>query len=117
MKALVLAPLALVASLTHADVIRCSQTEPFITETFDTDKGTAHVDRAGEAPLTEAGLRLVIMAKGKFEIRNADGSVRRALVLNFKGSDGMSDRVYPYDAGAGINGPIGCESSELKARD
>lgn len=117
MKSLLLVPMTLLAPLAQADIIVCNQTEPFITETFNTDKGTAHVDQAGQPLLVEAGLQFVIKAKGKFEIRNADGTLRRTLLLNYKGSDGMSDRVYPYDAGPGVNGPIGCESTELKAKD
>ncbi len=107
-----------VTPLVQADVIRCKQTEPFISETFNTDNGTASVESPDlEQPNVESGLKFIITGVGKFEIRTADGSLRRLLVLNNKGSDGMSDLNFPFDGGVGINGPIGCESSELKAKE
>jgi uncharacterized membrane protein len=108
----------LVSATANADVIVCHQTEPFITETFNTDKGTVKVEDANlPAPTIEKGLKFVIRGAGKFEILSADGKVRRALELTGQGSDGMSDREYPFDGGAGINGSIGCESTALKAKN
>lgn len=107
-----------VVSAAHADVIVCHQTEPFITETFNTDKGTAKVEDANlPSPSFEKGLKFVIRGPGQFQILTASGGVRRTLDLNFKGSDGMSDREYPFDGGNGINGSIGCESVALKAKN
>lgn len=109
---------SVVANVAHADIIVCRQTEPFINETFDTEKGTVSVVTPENMnnPDVSGGLKFVIKGAGKFEIRTAQGALRRALTLNYDGSDGMSDLVYPFDGGAGINGSIGCESSELKAK-
>jgi hypothetical protein len=119
MKTLFALTLALLsASTAHADTITCHQTEPFITETFNTDDGTVKTDDANfPEPTVESGLKFVIKGRGRFVIKNADGTVRRTLKLNNDGADGMSDRVYPIDGGQGINGPIGCETSELKAKE
>ncbi|RZA07452.1 MAG: hypothetical protein EOP11_07665 [Proteobacteria bacterium] len=115
---LTLALTVISATSAQADTITCHQTEPFITETFNTDDGTAAIVAAHEPDATfESGLKFVIKGRGRFVIKKADGSVWRTLKLNNDGADGMSDRTYPIDGGQGINGPIGCETSELKAKE
>ena len=117
-KFLVLAAMTLgVSNFAQAEVFVCHQTEPFLTTTYDTEKGTAKtVDQMNNVkPTVTRGLKFIVKDAGKFEFRLADGSVLKTLVLNQQGSDGLSDLNYPFDGGQGINGPIGCESSELKA--
>lgn len=106
------------SSSLFADVIECRQTEPFIAETFNTDSGVVSIKSIGDShsPKIETGLKFIIKEAGRFEIKTSDGSTRRTLLLNYQGSDGMSDLVYPFDGGQGVNGPIGCESTELKAK-
>lgn len=101
------------SAATHADIITCFQEEPFIKVTYNTDEGTSKTEALGEDPVVHRGLKFVIKGNDRFEIRNANGDVIQILILNYEGSEGVSDLKYPFDGGQGINGPIGCESSEL----
>ncbi|RYZ96932.1 MAG: hypothetical protein EOP11_22735, partial [Proteobacteria bacterium] len=71
------------ATAAQAETIVCQQTEPFIIETFNTDEGTAKIEDANNRePTFETGLKFVIKGRGRFVIKNADGSIRRTLKLN-----------------------------------
>ncbi len=108
--------LALASPSAFADIITCKQTEPFITQVYNTDLGKVTITSPTERMRIEKNLKFVIKGTGSFEIRRArTNEVLARLELNHNGSDGMSDTTYPYDAGQGINGPIGCYSSELPA--
>jgi uncharacterized membrane protein len=110
---------ALLANTAHADTFSCYQTEPFFTEVFNTDNGTAVItDSVMKKSKKLSGLKLIIKDAGKFEIRDASGKVIREMILNNQGTDGMSDKIYPFSAtdNHGLWG-AGCESTELKGRE
>jgi len=94
----------------QAETFVCTQTEPFITDTFDMSKGTVKVVEGDDEAhaQTESGLKLVVDGS-TYMILNQDGSLLRKLTLNHQGSDGMSEKLYTFDGGQGVNGPIGCE--------
>lgn len=54
---------------------------------------------------------------GVFELTSKAGVVLQSLTLDRQGSDGMSDRLYPYSVIANRNGETqhgGCFSNHLK---
>ena len=84
-------------TLAQADIITCRFTEPFITTTYSTTQSTLTVRYETEA--REDVLRNVsfqILAAGSFELWEADRRPLHRLKLSHQGSDGMSDRKYPY---------------------
>jgi len=104
-----------------AAIITCFFTEPFYTVTYTTGtrllrvrNDTEHRDEL----IQDVGL--LIVGSGKFELRTKEGQLLMTLKLTGNGRDGMSDRVYPYDARyeaknsplSGVRG--GCESLKLK---
>ncbi|MGZ3713464.1 MAG: hypothetical protein ACXVBE_16990 [Bdellovibrionota bacterium] len=113
---------ALVLTLTitgtaKADIITCYQTEPFITETFNTDTGTARItDSVMKKSRIVRNVEMVIQANSHIQFR-ANGKVLREIDLSKEGTDGMSETVYPISSTAnnGLWGG-GCESNELKAK-
>ena len=117
MKYLLIALTLFTANAAKAEVFTCYQTEPFISEVYNVEKGTLKItEEVMKETKTLRNLKLVIKGEGRFEIRNAANKTIRVMILNNQGSDGMSDRIYPY-SGTSINGTnsAGCESSELKA--
>lgn len=116
MKYLLLA-LALTSAPAFADVITCYQTEPFITEEFDTEAGTTKVSNMGEQTAFHRNVKMVIKAAGQIEFRTSKNRLIRTIDLNREGSDGMSETVYPI-ASTSTNGMWGggCETSELRAK-
>lgn len=117
MKALALL-ITLTATTTFAqeaekDVLYCSFTEPFISITYDaatgkiTENGPEHWDEEKQEFVPE-----VIAENGRFTVVKTDeygydksfklyddkGQVILEAALDFQGSDGMSDRVYPFSA-------------------
>ena len=104
-----------------AAIITCFFTEPFYTVTYTTGtrllrvrNDTEHRDEL----IQDVGL--LIVGSGKFELRTKEGQLLMTLKLTGNGRDGMSDRVYPYDARyEAKNSPLsgvrcGCESLKLK---
>ena len=111
-------------NVAHADIIECSFTEPFYTTTYSMTQSTLtyREDVEGKVQVIK-NVSFQIKAPGIFELVAQNGKVLQTLTLNNKGSDGMSDVVYPYDvkdnsaalAGAG-GGFGGCTSNYLKAK-
>jgi uncharacterized membrane protein len=101
-----------------ADVIKCSFTEPFIQTTYSTDQKTLTIDTLGTQPQVISDVSLQTTGPQQFLLVAKDGRVIQKLALNYKGSDGMSDDVYPYDvqysykAGQTLYG--GCESTQFR---
>jgi uncharacterized membrane protein len=89
--------LFLIGFTSHADVIHCNFTEPFFETLYDMSAstltyklGSAEKDKVFEKVSFE------IKASGIFELVNQNGQVLQTLTLNQSGSDGMSERIYPY---------------------
>ncbi len=117
--------------------LSCGFTEPFITINFDPKTKIitritpeSYVDGV-EVPTVISTKGALVYVKsvvadastgvraGVYELRAGKKSIL-SLVLNMKGSDGMSGFIYPYDAkmphSSGVNGVLmgGCDSIELK---
>ncbi len=110
----------LFASISQADIIKCSFTEPFISSTYSTTQST----------LTYVGFDLNKVIKNvSFQIKSAGvfelvshGKVIQTLTLNHQGSNGMSDTIYPFevkDQSGIMNANVGfggCVSNQLKSK-
>ena len=106
--------------VSQADIIKCHFTEPFISTQYSTTTNELVFDSADSdfGLVTEKNVSFQIKGSALFELVSKDGKVLMKLTLNHKGSDGMSDVVYPYDAeylrdGHSLFG--GCSSNFLKA--
>jgi uncharacterized membrane protein len=116
MKSLIILAAVLTGGVaSHAETYTCYFTEPFYMVKADTAAKTLFVE---EAP---SGLRKTVhnvsfATTGAFEITFSSGGENlMSLQLTGKGSDGMSDFVYPFDAkflsSPGPTGSVGgCQS-------
>lgn len=98
-----------------ADVIRCSFTEPFISMTYSMTQSAIEVV-APDGNETIANVSFQILGPGQFELRDAANAAIVTLSLDYRGSDGMSDTIFPYTGvrvweGGGQDG--GCWSNNL----
>lgn len=109
--ALLLAP-----SIGEADVIKCTFTEPFISTKYSmAQTSLTYVDSLGNTRV-EKNVSFQIKAAGAFDLVSSDGKVLQSLTVTNRGSDGMSELIFPYevkDSGLGMTG--GCVSNSLKA--
>ncbi len=121
------AAITLIATASQADIIKCVFTEPFIDSTYSMAQQTLTYsaftgDDKPELTVVK-NVSFQIKAAGEFELVAKDGSVLQKISLNNKGSDGMSDRNYPYEvqdkgmAGMANSGWGGCSSNFLKASE
>lgn len=127
MKLSVLASVTLFAATSQADIIKCVFTEPFIDTTYSMAQQTLTYSTftGDDKPNVKVvkSVSFQIKAAGDFELVSKDGTVLQKISLNNKGSDGMSDRNYPYKvedkgmAGMANSGWGGCSSNYLKASD
>jgi hypothetical protein len=112
----------MVSSFAFADVITCSFTEPFITTTYSMaqQKLTSY---NGMEQTTTVVKNVSFQIKGprNFELVK-DGKVLQKITLNNKGTDGMSDILYPYSVESfdmkeyANSGFGGCSSNYLKSK-
>lgn len=113
-KSLIAAALLLLSTNAEADIIRCVFTEPFLNLTYSMAQQKLTVQTPeGTAVYRNVGFQ--ILGVGHFIIGPV-ASPRLDLRLDFHGSDGMSDFVYPYSATLPYpHGPLegGCESNFL----
>lgn len=108
----------LFASISQADIINCSFTEPFINTTYSTSRSELTYEGADIKKITIKNVSLQIKSAGVFELVSNDGQVLQTLNLNYQGSNGMNEAVYPYDAKDNTYNIIGgCESNYLKAKE
>jgi hypothetical protein len=108
----------------HADIIKCSFTEPFVDSTYSMAQQSLTYRTPGADGKMQVkvikNVSFQIKDAGKFEIVAKDGKVIQSLELNNKGSDGMSNIVFPYEVKdnsmiTGANGGWGgCSSNQLK---
>lgn len=120
MKQLLLA-LAIVAPITaSADIIKCTFTEPFVSSTYSMTKSTLTYESIDGTEEEIERVSFQIKSAGVFELVSKDGEVLQRLELNNQGSDGMSDRTYPFDVKDNSSitnaGRGGCQSNSLKAK-
>ncbi len=96
---LVLLSSLVLSDLAKADIIKCSFTEPFVTTSYDTSlrRMTVTYDVEKRRTIFER-ISMRETRRGVFEFRNANGQVLQRVERSCRGSDGMSDRVYPYEA-------------------
>lgn len=119
MKSLLIGSLFLAASVSQADVIKCTFTEPFVNSTYSMAQSTLTYSIAGEEkPVVIKNVSFQIKEAGVFEVVGQGGKVLQTLNLSHNGSNGMSDDIYPYEvkdvsdlAGHGIGG---CTSNYQK---
>ena len=129
-KSLILA-LGLFGFNAGAEVLKCDFTEPFFSVEFDSE--TAKVTYTGvdtyneetdsfevitlseNASLVETTTMGAVIGS-EYSLRNDKGEEILKLALTFRGSNGMSDHVYPFDVWYG-NFWGGCETSSAPAVD
>lgn len=94
----IISAMTLISFSAQADIIKCSFTEPFITTEYSTTQSTLTIRHDGtDEKKVIKNVSFQIKAAGDFELVSKDGKILQKLFLNFKGSDGMSDNIYPYD--------------------
>ncbi len=80
-----------------AEVIQCVYTEPFVNTSFDAHGKRVTVTRMGEKE--SQSFRVSVRTTGEnWELANRRQAFRQIMVKDGKGSDGMSDTVFPYSA-------------------
>ncbi len=102
-------------ALAQADIIKCTFTEPFIGTHYSMTQSKLTIENFGED--TKVVIRNVsfqILGPGQFELWDKHNQVILKMDLNYQGSDGMSDKVFPYEAT--LDGQLGgCTSQFLPA--
>lgn len=125
------AAIFMVGSAAQADVLKCSFTEPFYSLEFDTAVGALQKTEPDMSNTSTGDLITTVLAKGvtvkeltpsqrtplatfaRYALVDTTGKELLTLELNYEGSDGMSEWIFPYDAEMdGHRG--GCESDVLK---
>jgi hypothetical protein len=111
-----LATLALSASA-EADMITCHFTEPYITVAHSTAEATVVVSGLGIETTTYEDVGLTLTGVNALALTWADR--RLDMRIDYRGSDQMSDQVYPISAQYGhVDQPAalhgGCNSTLLK---
>jgi hypothetical protein len=113
----------LVSQIASADIIKCVFTTPPIGIQYSTNTRelimTYHnvADDGGNKVVTEKDVSFQIKDAGKFELWNSAKKVVMQLDLNWKGTDGASDAIYPFDAKLVETEHFGaCESNFLKSK-
>ena len=109
-------------NIAHADLIQCDFTEPFITMKFDTTTGNMEIQNFDEViNYTNVDLTITGPTTMKLVWDNGHARINRIeMTIDYKGSNGMSDHLYPYSAKYYANQdtvmPLwgGCHSKELK---
>lgn len=104
-----------------ADIIKCEFTEPFLTTTYSMAQQTlSYVYEGTEKgdPVNQVikNVSFQIKAAGVFELVGQDGVVIQTLTLNNKGSDGMSETIFPFEVKEAV-GYGGCVSNHLKSKE
>lgn len=97
-------------SLAHAEFYTCVFTEPFVTVVYDTAHETLTTDGLGDIFEAANGTARSIVsndivyqkntATGEIHLMNNKGVTLYTLLETGKGSDGMSDEIYPFEVKA-----------------
>ena len=96
MKKLLLALAVAVPGFAHADIIKCNFTEPFYQTTYSMTQNSLTISHMGNVTQVITGVSFQIMGRGRFELWDRNRNLLQRFALNNAGSDGMSDKVYPY---------------------
>ena len=87
----------LFSSIVRADIIKCTFTEPFIDTSYSMAQATlTSKDSEGSIRVVK-NVSFQIKSAGVFELVSKSGTVLQKLILSNKGSDGMSEKMYPYE--------------------
>lgn len=124
MKMFVASSILMLASVSQADVIKCTFTEPFVDTTYSMTASTLTYKSADQSQnKVVKNVSFQIKGPGVFELVDKKGNVLQTLTLNYKGSNGMSDEhVYPYEVQdndsmmTANNGVGGCSSNYLPVK-
>lgn len=121
MKLFLASSIVMLASVSQADVIKCSFTEPFVNTTYSMTASTlTYKDFEGGKKVVK-NVSFQIKSAGVFELMDKKGKVLQTLTLTNKGSDGMSDTIFPFEVKdtdpmmTANNGIGGCTSNYLKS--
>lgn len=113
----------LFSSIGRADIIKCTFTEPFIDTSYSMAQATlTSKDSEGSIRVVK-NVSFQIKSAGVFELVSKNGTVLQKLILNNKGSDGMSEKIYPYEVKdssllmSANKGLGGCVSNYLKFKN
>jgi len=96
----VAASLITAAPMARAETFTCVYTEPFVTTSYDEKAQTLTYDDAG-APEKNRVLKnvsIIVLSPNVFALRNDQKTILQRMDHNNRGSDGMSDKTFPYDA-------------------
>ncbi len=97
MKAVLVLFVVLTGGLVQAESFECGYTEPFLTTKYDpASLELSIVDEVMMAARVISGVTLTTTGPDEFALVAEDGSVLQTMKLDFAGSDGMSEMVYPY---------------------
>lgn len=120
MKLLGAVALMFFAIQSKAEFFQCFFTEPFVDSFYDLDTSILIYRNLDSSSDTYKNVTFHIQGPGDFLLKTEEGRVLQELKLNFNGSDGMSDDIYPYDVKDLTDvtqmGNGGCESSEFKRK-
>lgn len=102
----VLLPMLFFSAVSQAEIerttITCTFTNPFLTTIYKTvDMSFTIYDaftNENTPPTTFLNVRLVAAGDMRVNLVTREGETIQKLHLNFNGSDGVSDVVYPYSA-------------------
>lgn len=123
MKMLLASSILVMASVSQADVIKCTFTEPFVDTVYSMTSSTLTYKTADGGKKVIKNVSFQIKGPSVFELMDKNGKVLQTLTLNYKGSNGMSDEdVYPYEVQdtdpmmTANNGIGGCSSNYQKVK-
>lgn len=98
MKRLALAAvMAALPTMASADVIRCSFTEPFLSMTYSMTQSSIEIVTP-DGNETVPSVSFQILGPGQFALWDKDEAPLVTLNLDYRGSDGMSDTIFPFSA-------------------
>ena len=121
MPKLIFAMILAIPSLVCADIIKCTFTEPFVNTTYSMAQQSLTIQSIEGPTQVMRNISFQILGPGRFELWTLNRTVVQRLDLNHEGSDGMSDRVYPYAARYPASGygllHGGCTSNFLHASE
>ena len=110
------------ASIVAAETFTCEFTEPWVTLTYSASSGRVMMkeDRARSGRIVARHVSLRHAGPGVILLFDARGAQVARLELTGKGTDGMSDKIYPYSITthliANSSGSGGCYTTLLKSR-
>lgn len=100
-KTILLFLLTAVATTTRADTITCHFTEPYLTVEHDTAAATLVFSGLGIETEVYENIGLTITGVNSLTLAWDDEN-RLDLIINYQGTDSMSDHIYPIEAYYGV---------------